>query len=71
MTPFQFHTPRSVICEAGAAARLGALAGPLPGRRVLCATDPGIVRLGRMTPAVKACALPGPRCACSIRSKPT
>ena len=46
MSPFQFHTTRSMICEDGAAARLAALAGPLLGPRVLFVTDAGITGLG-------------------------
>jgi alcohol dehydrogenase class IV len=52
MTPFQFHTTATVICAPGAAARLGQVAGPCLGARVLCVTDPGIVRLGLLAPAL-------------------
>lgn len=54
MTPFQFHTTRSLICAPGAAGRLGAVAGPLLGARVLCVTDPGIVRLGLQSAALES-----------------
>ncbi|MBD3679041.1 MAG: iron-containing alcohol dehydrogenase [Rhodobacteraceae bacterium] len=46
MTPFTFNTTKSLVFENGAAARLGELAGPLLGARVLVVTDPGLRKLG-------------------------
>ncbi len=46
MNPFQFHTTKSLIVEAGSAARLATLAGDMLGQHVLFVTDAGIVRLG-------------------------
>ena len=46
MTPFAFHTAKSVLLRPGGAADLGVLAGSLLGPRVLFVTDPGIMRLG-------------------------
>jgi alcohol dehydrogenase class IV len=52
MTPFTFNTTASVVFEAGAARRLGAIAGPRLGRAVLFVTDPGLRRLGLCDPAI-------------------
>jgi len=54
MTPFAFHTAKSVIFRPGGAADLGGLAAPLLGPRVLFVTDPGILRLGLADAALAA-----------------
>jgi len=46
MTPFVFNTTPSLVFEAGAASRLGEIAGRKLGERVLFVTDPGLRRLG-------------------------
>jgi alcohol dehydrogenase class IV len=46
MRPFTFNTTPSVIFEAGAAAKLGAVLGKRLGGRVLFVTDPGLRSLG-------------------------
>jgi alcohol dehydrogenase class IV len=46
MTPFGFHTAKSVLFRPGGAAELGPLAGAMLGPRVLFVTDPGIRALG-------------------------
>ena len=46
MTGFTFSTTKSLVCEVGAAARLGELCGGLMAAPVLLVTDPGIVKLG-------------------------
>jgi alcohol dehydrogenase class IV len=50
--PFTFNTTPSIVFEAGAARRLGALAGGRLGGRVLFVTDPGLRRLGLCDPAL-------------------
>jgi alcohol dehydrogenase class IV len=52
MTPFIFNTTSSIVFEAGAAARLGDIAGTRLGRSVLFVTDPGLRKLGLVEPAV-------------------
>lgn len=54
MNGFRFHTTPSVVLEAGASARLEALAGDRLGPRILLVTDPGIVRLGLHEKALNA-----------------
>lgn len=44
--PFVFNTTKSLVFRPGAAAELGALAGPLLGQRVLVVTDAGLRGLG-------------------------
>lgn len=46
MTPFQFHTTKSLVVEAGAAARLATIGAGVLTSPVLLVTDPGIVGLG-------------------------
>ena len=53
MTPFQFHTPKGLIVEPGASARIATLAGPQLGAHILMVTDPGIRALGLHLPAVQ------------------
>jgi alcohol dehydrogenase class IV len=43
---FWFNTTKSIRFEPGAAARLGELAGPLVGERILLLTDRGLVGMG-------------------------
>lgn len=49
---YTFHTAPSLHIGAGYAERLGALAGPKLGPRVLLVTDPGLVRLGLLNAAL-------------------
>jgi alcohol dehydrogenase class IV len=49
---FWFNTTKSIRFEPGAAARLGELAGPLLGERVLVVTDRGLIGLGLVEPAL-------------------
>jgi alcohol dehydrogenase class IV len=46
MSGFQFNTTRSLVCERGAAARLGELCSGLMAAPVLLVTDPGLMKLG-------------------------
>lgn len=52
MTSFRFNTTSSLVFEAGAAVRLGEIAGRLLGARPLVVTDPGIRRLGLLDEAL-------------------
>ncbi|MEO3386646.1 iron-containing alcohol dehydrogenase [Mesorhizobium sp. CAU 1741] len=52
MASFTFNTTPSLVFEAGAARRLGAIAGKRLGRSVLFVTDPGLKTLGLCDPAV-------------------
>ncbi|MBB4003467.1 iron-containing alcohol dehydrogenase [Aurantimonas endophytica] len=52
MTPFIFNTTASIVCEPGAARRLGALVAGRLGDRVLFVTDPGLSALGLGAPAI-------------------
>lgn len=52
MTPFTFNTTKSLIFEAGAAARLAEVAGQTLGKSVLLVTDPGLRQLGLADPAI-------------------
>ncbi|MCG7574073.1 iron-containing alcohol dehydrogenase [Phaeobacter sp. CNT1-3] len=54
MTPFMFNTTKSVVFEAGAAARLDALAGNTLGPRVLIVTDAALRQLGLLDPSIMA-----------------
>ncbi|GGD21687.1 iron-containing alcohol dehydrogenase [Aureimonas glaciei] len=54
MPPFQFDTTASIVFGEGAVARIGEIAAARLGRRVLVVTDPGIVRLGLIEPALEA-----------------
>jgi len=46
LNPFAFNTAKSLVFRPGAAAEIGALAGPLLGARVLVVTDAGLRALG-------------------------
>ena len=52
LSPFNFSTTARIVFQEGAAARLGEVAGPLLGNRVLVVTDPGLRRLGLCDPAI-------------------
>ncbi|MDP2739101.1 MAG: iron-containing alcohol dehydrogenase [Pseudorhodobacter sp.] len=54
MTPFGFHTAKSVLFRPGGGAELGPLAGAMLGPRVLFVTDPGIRALGLADAALAA-----------------
>lgn len=56
---FTFHTPRRIVVEPGATARLGTHAAELLGTRCLLVTDPGIRRLGLLAPAIESLRLAG------------
>jgi alcohol dehydrogenase class IV len=51
MAGFTFETTPRILCEDGAAARLGTLASELRVRRVLIVTDAGLVASGAVDPA--------------------
>lgn len=48
MQPFSFATTAQILCESGAAMRLGALCRERGAQSVLIVTDPGITRLGML-----------------------
>jgi alcohol dehydrogenase class IV len=48
MQPFSFATTAQILCETGAAKRLGALCRERGAQSVLIVTDPGITRLGML-----------------------
>jgi len=48
MQPFSFATTAQILCESGAAARLGAFCRERGAQSVLIVTDPGITRLGML-----------------------
>lgn len=48
MQPFSFATTAQILCESGAAVRLGALCRERGAQSVLIVTDPGITRLGML-----------------------
>ena len=50
--PFVFNTTPSIVFEAGASGRLGAIAGRRLGPSVLLVTDPGLRRLGLCDAAI-------------------
>jgi alcohol dehydrogenase class IV len=52
MNPFVFNTTRSIIQGAGQAARIGEIAMPLLGQRILFVTDAGLVKTGLVQPAL-------------------
>jgi alcohol dehydrogenase class IV len=52
MNPFVFNTTRSIIQGAGQATRIGEIAMPLIGKRVLFVTDAGLVKTGLVQPAI-------------------
>lgn len=54
MNGFVFNTTKSIVCEVGAAARLGELCSGLMAAPVLLVTDPGIMKLGLADEALAA-----------------
>jgi alcohol dehydrogenase class IV len=50
MSSFTFNAPKSILCEPGAAARLGERAKTLCGDQVLVVTDAGLVAAGLLEP---------------------
>ena len=50
MADFTFETTPRILCEDGAAARLGALAAEYGMKRPVVVTDPGLVRAGVLAP---------------------
>ncbi|MEM1006132.1 MAG: iron-containing alcohol dehydrogenase, partial [Pseudomonadota bacterium] len=52
MAPFTFNTTKSLVFEAGAAARMGEIAGNTLGQTVLLITDPGLRNLKLIDAAV-------------------
>jgi alcohol dehydrogenase class IV len=52
MKPFVFNTTPSIISGAGQAARIGAMAVPILGQRILLVTDAGLVKTGLVQPAL-------------------
>ncbi|MGQ7791027.1 iron-containing alcohol dehydrogenase [Faunimonas sp. B44] len=52
MQPFVFNTTPRIVFEAGAAARLAAIGGPMFGGRILFVTDSGLRGLGLCDPAL-------------------
>ena len=52
MTPFTFNTIKSLIFEAGAAARLAEVAGQTLGTSVFLVTDPSLRQLGLADPTI-------------------
>lgn len=54
MTPFTFNTSASIVFGAGEVARIGTLAADRVWRRVLMVTDPGLVEIGLIDPAVNS-----------------
>jgi alcohol dehydrogenase class IV len=52
VSPFAFHTVKTIIFEPGATARLADSVGGLLGSRVLVVTDPGIVTHGLTSPSI-------------------
>lgn len=59
MTNFVFETTPRIVCEDGAAARLGEFARDLEARRVLVVTDQGLVEAGVVGPALEGFAAAG------------
>ena len=51
MADFTFETTPRILCEDGAAGRLGALAAEYGMKRPVVVTDPGLVRAGVLAPA--------------------
>jgi alcohol dehydrogenase class IV len=59
MTSFSFATTRALVCEPGAATKLGAQAQALGITRVLIVTDQGIVKAGLLQTALDSLAAAG------------
>lgn len=56
---FTFNTAAGIVFGEGSAARIGTIAAERLGRSVLLVTDPGLVRLGMIQPALEALAEAG------------
>ncbi|KEA64752.1 Alcohol dehydrogenase [Marinobacterium lacunae] len=54
MSGFTFNTAKSILCEAGAVARLGAIAREQIGQRIQIVTDAGVVAAGLLEPVERA-----------------
>jgi len=54
VSPFTFNTSASIVFGEGAVARIGTLAKDRGWSRVLMVTDPGLVRIGLIEPALAA-----------------
>lgn len=59
MSNFVFNTTKSIVCEAGASARIADIAGSLLGPRVVLVTDSGLRRLGLADAALASFASAG------------
>lgn len=53
MAPFTFNTAASIVFGEGAASRIGALASGRRWSRVLIVTDPGLIKVGLIDPALE------------------
>ena len=52
MNSFVFNTTRSIVAGCGEASRIGTIAKPLLGERVLLVTDAGLLKAGLVQPAI-------------------
>ncbi|WP_417793337.1 iron-containing alcohol dehydrogenase [Terasakiella pusilla] len=52
MSTFTFNTTKSILCEPGVCKRLGALVKDQIGDKVFLVTDPGLIQLGLINPAL-------------------
>lgn len=72
MMDFVFETTRKLVCEVGAAARLGEMAKDLGIRRALIVTDAGLVAAGLLEPVEAGFKTAGTACAlfCDVLADP-
>jgi len=63
MSDFVFETTPRIVCEAGAAARLGEMAKALGVKRALIVTDAGLVKAGLLAPVQDGFRAAGLECA--------
>jgi alcohol dehydrogenase class IV len=54
MTAFNFNTAPRIVFGDGAIARIGEIAAAQLGKRVLLVTDPGLIKVGLIDPALKS-----------------
>lgn len=54
MAGFTFNTSKSIVCEAGATARLGEITQRVIGKKVMLVTDDGIIRAGLLDRVVSS-----------------
>ena len=54
MTAFNFNTAPRIVFGDGAVARIGEIAATQLGRRVLLVTDPGLIKVGLIDPALES-----------------